>query len=465
MAVSFGRKLLAFGTGLGQSIAENEKEARAEKKKDERAYLDRYTQAAQNAMRFAETDRRERNVKVEGHRKNLGLITAAIKQTGASDIEARQIAAQIYSQNRTAEGAQIAANKIDSAIESVGPDAAARRGVFDGLNGVIDPNNDFTLDQLAQQYSGPRTTMESYMPDLGTFDNRTALQKLLGREVKEPESIAQTRKMFAGLSRKDEPISEITIPESDIRLPSPIELDTAKTSAAKAFKRYEYHKGQGNHLLADKEYKIYQDSMARIKEEEQFTKDGKALMTTEQYIKMITASGTRRVFISGDKARSKIVRDSDVDKLGTDESVYRAWKFLSVQDQKDPSTIKARDNFNTAAQQFGFDKNTIAKMEVFDKQRLGAPSLDDYVARVKNAKVLADMGETDSRKMDEYLSLPEDLRGAVGMIYGKSVNGKGVTEAQRVGFYEDLRKAFFFPQLVGSQKDTLYSMEIKKLFD
>ncbi|NDH17233.1 MAG: hypothetical protein EBY48_09220 [Opitutae bacterium] len=64
-----------------ETYAKNEKEARAEKKKDERAYLDRYTQAAQNAMRFAETDRRERNVKVEGHRKNLGLITAALKQT------------------------------------------------------------------------------------------------------------------------------------------------------------------------------------------------------------------------------------------------------------------------------------------------------------------------------------------------------------------------------------------------
>jgi len=460
MAVSFGRKLLAFGTGLGQSIAENEKEARAEKKKDERAYLDRYTQAAQNAMRFAETDRRERNVKVEGHRKNLGLITAAIKQTGASDIEARQIAAQIYNQNRTAEGAQIAAAKIDTAIESVGADPEARMSIKDGLNGVVDPNNDFTLDQLAQQFSGPRTTMKSYMPDLGTFDNRTALQKLLGRDIKEPESIGQTRKMFEGLSRKEEPISEITIPESDIRMPIPVELTSAKDAASKAYNRYKYFNAQGNNALADRYLAEYKSSMARQKEEDLFTKNGKALMTTQQYIEMIKTGGTRRVFISNDKARDKIVRNSDVDKLGTDESIYRAWKFLSTQEQTNPSTIKARDNFYTAAQQFGFDQKAIAKMEEYDKHRMGAASLDEYVSRIKNAHVLYQMGEKDRRKMDEYLALPKDLQDNVGIIYGNRV-----LPQTRNDFYETLREAFFFPPTVGAQKDKLYSDEIKRLFD
>jgi len=455
MAISFGRAALAFGRGVAKGFGEAQEQEKKEKKADERAYLDRYTQAAQNAMRFAETDRRERNSKVDSHRSNLGIITAAIKQTGASDSEARQAAAQLYNQNRTTEGAKLASQAILNSVEDAGSDADARRGIFEGLQATIDPNSTFTLDQYAQSFSGPRTTMTTYMPDMGTFDSRTSLQKLLGREKKEPESITQTREMDRDMGRKEEPIEAVTIPESDIRLPRGIEMGSAQNLADKAYARY-LDAMENNRPAAAVQYlNDYDTQMARVQEEsilKKAPKDPKAFMSKDDYLKIFTQSGTREVFISQDNARRNIVKETDQDYMGTREGVYRAYKYLNSLSGEDKRRVDlTRENFNAITSQYGF-KDAAAQMQIYDSRRLGSASLDVFVNKIQNASVLY-----KKDPQGEFSQLDPALQSAVTAIYSedkKAVNA----------YFEGIREAFFFPPVVGGTENVYYSDQIRNLF-
>lgn len=457
MAISFGRAALAFTGGVARGVAEAEEEARKQKKLDERAYLDRYTQAAQNAMRFAETDRRERNTKVEGHRKNLGLISAALKQTGASDIEARQAAAQLYNQNRTAEGAKIASQSIINALEDAGDDADARRLIFDDMKASIDPNSTYTIEQFAQNFAGPRTTMQTYMPDMGTFDSRTKLQKLLGREAEESDTITQTRTMFESMGRKKEPLTSVTIPESDIKLPIPMEKGSAQEIANISYNRYEAALLAKKPDLAVRHLDRYDRAMERVQAEaaiKKAPKDPKAFITKDQYIKLFTQSGTREVFISQDNTRKEMLNANDMDYMGTREGVYRAYKYLDSMSEEDVKRYQVtRENFNAISKQFGFD-NAADEMAKYDRQRLGASSLDVFVKKIEDASFLY-----KDDPQGKFLELDPNLRKAVETIYSDAV-----TPDVRNAYFEGIREAFFFPPVVGGTQNTFYSTQIRDLF-
>jgi len=458
MAISFGRAALAFTGGVARGIGEAEDEARKQKKLDERAYLDRYTQAAQNALRFAETDRQERNTKVDTHRKNLGLITSALKQTGATDTEAMQAAAQLYNKNRTAEGAKIASQTILNSLEKIGDDPDERRAIFDDMNAAIDPNNAFSLEQFAQQFSGPRTTMKTYMPEMGTFDSRTKLQKLVGREPKESESITQTRTMFESMGRKEEPLTSVTIPESDIKLPTPLETGSAQDMADLSYRRYENARDNNKPDVAVKHLARYDEYMRRVQAEAELKradKDPKAFMSIDQYIKVFTESGTKPVYLSADKERSKIVREQDREYMGTREGVYRSYKYLSSLPAEEQKRIAlTKQNFNAVTKQFGFD-DAMGQMAKYDRQRLGSSSLDVFVRKMDTASVLF---KTDPQG-EEFLKLDADTRDAVKMIYGT-----GVSDSTRDAYFDGLREAFFFPPTVGGSQDVLYRNYIRNLF-
>jgi len=472
MAISFGRAALAFTGGVARGIGEAEDEARKQKKLDERAYLDRYTQAAQNALRFAETDRQERNTKVDTHRKNLGLITAAIKGTGATDEQARQAAAQIYKQNRTAEGAQIAAKRIENALSSFENDPEARMEVYNGLKATFDPAASTSLDEFSQYLAGPSTSMKTYMPDMPFLDNRTKLQKLLGREVEESESVKQTRTMFESMGRKPTDVPSLTIPEGNITLPTEISDKSAQQLSDMYFNIASRFKDK-DPVRYDAYMTKYNEQQDRIREEalNKKIKDAKAPLSVKEITNIAEEQMKQVEFMAGDVERYKMLsgegalKEGDVAAVGSREAIFRMYKHAqSLPDSGD--TRAYLKNIASAGRIVGISPpvdNATGKeimsfedmMSAYNETRLGTASLSTYRDIVLNGKKAYDA------KDGTFTTLPATTQAAVLALYDpKTQERMGKTQDEVI---QNIGEAFFLP-MQGSGRTVIYDMKLKQLF-
>lgn len=471
MAISFGRAALAFTGGVARGLGEVEDEARKQKKLDERAYLDRYTQAAQNALRFAEIDRQERNTKVESHKKNLGLITAAIKGTGATDEQARQAAAQIYNQNRTAEGAQIAAKRIENALSPFENDPEARMEVYNGLKATFDPNASTSLDEFSQYIAGPSTSMKTYMPDMPFLDNRTKLQKLLGREAEESESLKQTRAMFESMDRKPTDVPSLTIPEGNITLPTEISDKSAQQLSDMYFNIASRFKDK-DPVRYDAYMTKYNEQQDRIREEalNKQIKEAKAPLSIDQITNIAEEQMKQLDFRAEDTAMYNLLggqsayKKEDVAAVNKKEAIFRMYKHAqSLPDSE--GRKKYLSNIEGAGRIVGIsppvDKTTNTQamsfgdlMELNNTRRLGLSSLTAYRDIMLNGKKAYDA------KDGTFTTLPATTQAAVLLLYDPETQEKqNITQDQVI---QDIGNAFFLP-MQGSGRVVDYTIKLKQL--
>lgn len=484
MAISFGRAALAFTGGVARGIGEAEDEARKQKKLDERAYLDRYTQAAQNALRFAETDRQERNTKVDTHRKNLGLITAAIKGTGATDEQARQAAAQIYNQNRTAEGAQIAAKRIENALSSFENDPEARMEVYNGLKATFDPAASTSLEEFSQYLAGPSTSMKTYMPDMPFLDNRTKLQKLLGREAKESESLKQTRTMFESMGRKSADVPSLTIPEGNITLPTEISDKSAQQLSDMYFNIASRFKDK-DPVRYDAYMTKYNEQQERIREEalNKKIKEAKAPLSIDQITNIAEEQMKQLDFRAEDTAMYNLLggqsayKKEDVAAVNKKEAIFRMYKHAqSLPDSGD--RVQYLKNIEGAGRIVGISppvdnatgqeaKSFGDLMESYNDKRLGLSSLSAYRDVMLNGKKAfdTDMAAIKAKKYDAdtalFNKLPPATRAAVLLLYNDQTQKIENTTQDQV--IQDIGNAFFLP-MQGAGRTVDYTIKLKQLF-
>lgn len=472
MAISFGRAALAFTGGVARGIGEAEDEAKKQKKLDERAYLDRYTQAAQNALRFAETDRQERNTKVDTHRKNLGLITAAIKGTGATDEQARQAAAQIYNQNRTVEGAKIAATRIENALEPFTNDPEARMEVYNGLKATFDPNTSTSLDEFSQYIAGPSTSMKTYMPDMPFLDNRTKLQKLLGREAEESESLKQTRTMFESMGRKPTDVPSLTIPEGNITLPTEISDKSAQQLSDMYFNIAGRYKGK-DAARYDAYMTKYNEQQDRIREEalNKKIKDAKAPLSVDQITNIAEEQMKQLEFMSGDQARYNMLagegaqKKGDVAATGKAEAIFRMYKHAQTLPDSNERKLYL-DNIAAAGRIVGISppvdsatgKESMSfgdLMTAYNDTRMGTTSLSTFRDIVLNGK------KAYAAKDGTFTTLPATTQATVLALYDPETQKRmGKTQDEVI---QNIGEAFFLP-MQGSGRTVTYNMKLKQLF-
>lgn len=400
-----------FTKGLGEG-ALREKEL---KKEEEKAYLDRYTRAAQNAQTQITNDRNKRTEKVDNHKSNLSLLTETIKTSfGVSSSEARQVAAQMYKQSPTSEAAKIGAAQIKQSLDSIGSESDNRRAAFEKLGAAVTEGESYTVAQLAQSFAGPRPIYKDYMPDLGTFDSRTFMEKLFDGDdgPKESSTVRQTKEMFENMGGKQPSDTSISIPDSDITLPQIIEIDTAEKKADMHHARYREALNKKDSKLAAKEMANYILERKRaVAEAAELNKSGGMggfFKFKEMFAKDFERAGkTNSMRFAGDHLLSEISAGSPSERkeIGMKTALYTNYLvYTQLDEQHKEQYFKA---LNAAANTVSVGKFEPSELKVQLEEayevRQNTTTLTGYIEKLMATDISKEAKDTTFKKFAEAM--------------------------------------------------------------
>ena len=394
-----------FTKGLGEG-AVREKER---KKEEEKEYLDRYTRAAQNAQTQITNDRNRRTEKVDNHKSNLSLLTSTIQNSfGVSSSEARQVAAQMYKQIPTTEGAKLRAKQIEQSLNSIGSESDNRIAAFHKLGAAVTEGDFYSINQLAQSFAGPRPIYKDYMPNLGKFDSTTFMQRLFGDDGPEESStVRQTKEMFENMGGKQPSDTSISIPDSDITLPQIIEIDTAEKKADMHHARYREALNKKDSKLAAKEMANYILERKRaVAEAAELSKSdgmGGFFKLKDMFAKDLERAGkANSLRFSGDHLLSEIAvgAGSERMEIGMKTALYTNYlEYIQLDEQYKEKYFKA---LNAAANTVSVGKFEPSELKVqlenAHEVRQNITTLTGYIKKLKDTDISEKAEDTTFKK-------------------------------------------------------------------